>query len=172
MNRISVVNLSKKVQKRREVIDGAISRVLDSGRFILDSEVAGFETKFAKYIGAGYCLGVANGSDAIELALRSSGITTNSIVGTVANAVNYSSGAISRIGATPVGSVQRRALGAGDAGPAAELACHAGGRSRQRTAADGPARRAERAPPGMTNTLCAHRHCGATTGLRIVFASG
>jgi dTDP-3-amino-2,3,6-trideoxy-4-keto-D-glucose/dTDP-3-amino-3,4,6-trideoxy-alpha-D-glucose/dTDP-2,6-dideoxy-D-kanosamine transaminase len=101
VNRISVVDLSKKVQKRREVIDGAISRVLDSGRFILDSEVAGFETKFAKYIGAGYCLGVANGSDAIELALRSSGITTNSIVGTVANAGNYSSGAISRIGATP-----------------------------------------------------------------------
>ena len=98
---INVVDLSQKVQKRRAVIDGAISRVLNSGRFVLNSEVIQFEEKFSRYIGVDYCLGVANGSDAIEIALLASGLSKNSIVGTASNAGNYSSGAIAKIGAIP-----------------------------------------------------------------------
>jgi dTDP-4-amino-4,6-dideoxygalactose transaminase len=55
---------------RRADIDAAIARVLQSGRYILGEEVAGFEREFAGYIGRQYCLGVASGTDALVGALR------------------------------------------------------------------------------------------------------
>ncbi|MEZ5062945.1 MAG: DegT/DnrJ/EryC1/StrS family aminotransferase [Solirubrobacterales bacterium] len=48
--------------------------VLDSGRYILGPEVEQFESEFAAYIGRRHCVGVANGTDAITIALRSLGI--------------------------------------------------------------------------------------------------
>jgi len=49
-------------------------RVLESGRYILGPEVSAFEGAFASYLGAGHCVGVANGTEAITIALRALGV--------------------------------------------------------------------------------------------------
>ena len=51
-------------------IDTAIQRVLDSGWYILGEEVEAFESNYASYCEATYCVGVANGLDAIFLSLK------------------------------------------------------------------------------------------------------
>jgi dTDP-4-amino-4,6-dideoxygalactose transaminase len=48
--------------------------VLESGRYVLGPEVAAFEEEFAAYVGRRHCIGVANGTDAITIALRALGI--------------------------------------------------------------------------------------------------
>lgn len=58
----------------RPSIDAAIARVLDSQRFILGPEVAAFEAEFADYCGARHAIGVANGTEAITIALRAMGV--------------------------------------------------------------------------------------------------
>jgi aminotransferase EvaB len=76
--------------------------VLNSSQHILGSNVHNFEIKFANYIGVNHCLGVANGSDALVIALRSIGIKRNDEVATVANAGFYTCSALNIIGAIPV----------------------------------------------------------------------
>ncbi|HET8673436.1 MAG TPA: DegT/DnrJ/EryC1/StrS family aminotransferase [Thermoleophilaceae bacterium] len=51
-----------------------LGQVIDSGRYILGPEVEAFEREFADYLGARHCVGVANGTDAITLALRALGV--------------------------------------------------------------------------------------------------
>lgn len=58
----------------RAEIKAAISRVLDSGFFVLGGEVESFERTFAQYCGVGHGVGVASGTDALELAMRALGI--------------------------------------------------------------------------------------------------
>ncbi|MGE4070391.1 MAG: DegT/DnrJ/EryC1/StrS family aminotransferase [Lysobacterales bacterium] len=77
----------------------AIDAVLASGRLVLGPAVADFEQAFADYIGVNHCIGVANGSDALELALRALEIGPGSTVLTVANAGGYASTAIRACGA-------------------------------------------------------------------------
>ena len=48
--------------------------VLDSGKYILGPEVEAFESEFAEWLGADHCVGVANGTDAIAIALRALGV--------------------------------------------------------------------------------------------------
>jgi dTDP-3-amino-3,4,6-trideoxy-alpha-D-glucose transaminase len=52
----------------------AVARVLDSGRYILGPEVDAFESEFAAYCGTRHAVGVANGTDAITIALRAMGV--------------------------------------------------------------------------------------------------
>jgi dTDP-4-amino-4,6-dideoxygalactose transaminase len=52
----------------------AIDRVARSGRYILGPEVRAFEEEFAAYVGAKHCIGVANGTDALTIALRALGV--------------------------------------------------------------------------------------------------
>lgn len=83
-------------------IRSAMATVLDSSRYILGPAVAQFEQEFAAYCGSSFAIGVANGSDALELALRAVGVGSGSRVVTVANAGGYASTAISACGAQPV----------------------------------------------------------------------
>lgn len=83
-------------------IRAAIDRVLASGQYILGPEVAAFEEEFAAYQGGGHTLGVANGTEAIELALRAAGVQAGDRVATVANTVTATVSAIEQIGARPV----------------------------------------------------------------------
>ena len=83
-------------------IDAAIQRVLDSGRYILGDEVAAFEQEFARYIGAADAVGVANGTDALELALRAVGIGPGDEVITVSHTAVATVAAVALTGATPV----------------------------------------------------------------------
>jgi dTDP-3-amino-3,4,6-trideoxy-alpha-D-glucose transaminase len=55
-------------------LTAAIDRVARSGRYILGPEVEAFEREFADYVGARHCVGVANGTDALTIALRALGI--------------------------------------------------------------------------------------------------
>jgi dTDP-4-amino-4,6-dideoxygalactose transaminase len=76
--------------------------VIGSGWFVLGRELEAFEAEFAAYCGAAHCIGVANGTDALELALRASGVGPGGRVLTVANAGAYSTTAIRAAGAEPV----------------------------------------------------------------------
>lgn len=86
----------------KEEIDLAVHRVLDSGWYILGREVAGFEEEFAAYIGARYAIGVANGTDALEIALRACGVAAGDAVITVSHTAVATVAAIELTGATPV----------------------------------------------------------------------
>jgi dTDP-4-amino-4,6-dideoxygalactose transaminase len=80
----------------------AIDRVLVGGHYILGPEVEAFEREFADYLGGGQTIGVANGTEAIELALRAVGVQRGDAVATVANTVSATVAAIEQIGARPV----------------------------------------------------------------------
>lgn len=81
---------------------GAVKKVLDRHWYVLGEEVIGFESEFANYVGVSHCVSMANGTDALEIALRSVGVERGDLVVTVANAGFYSSTAIHAIGATPL----------------------------------------------------------------------
>jgi dTDP-4-amino-4,6-dideoxygalactose transaminase len=58
----------------RAEIDAKLAEVIDGSHFILGPEVGAFEAEFAAYVGARHAIGVANGTDAITLALRAMGV--------------------------------------------------------------------------------------------------
>jgi dTDP-4-amino-4,6-dideoxygalactose transaminase len=86
----------------RRPIDAAISRVLKGGSYILGGEAAAFETAFAHFIGVAHAVGCANGTDAIELALRACGIGAGDLVFTVSQTAVATIAAIERAGAMAV----------------------------------------------------------------------
>ena len=80
-------------------LGAAVARVLGTQRYILGSEVEQFERAFAAYCGTEYGVGVANGTDALELALRALGVAIGIDVLVVANAGYYGSAAARSLGA-------------------------------------------------------------------------
>jgi len=86
----------------RTPIDAAIRRVLDSGWYILGREVDAFEREFATWVGAAHAVGVANGTDAVELALRAVGVGTGDEVIAPAHTATATIAAIEHAGAIPV----------------------------------------------------------------------
>ena len=87
---------------RRGEIDAAVARVLASGWYILGAEVEAFEREFAGWLGVPYAVGVANGTDALALALRGLGIGPGCAVVTVSHTAVATVAAIEMVGATPV----------------------------------------------------------------------
>ncbi len=83
-------------------IDEAIRQTLDSGRYIIDGQVSGFEREFAAYLGAKRCVGVANGTDALHLALRAVGVGAGDVVITVAHTAVATVAAVEMVGASPL----------------------------------------------------------------------
>jgi dTDP-4-amino-4,6-dideoxygalactose transaminase len=98
----SINDLNRHITPIAPAIERSVYRVIASGWFVLGLEVAAFEKEFADYCGVDYCVTLGNGTDALELALRSLNIGQNSNVLTVANAGMYSTAAILATGATPV----------------------------------------------------------------------
>ncbi|HUH81950.1 MAG TPA: DegT/DnrJ/EryC1/StrS family aminotransferase [Solirubrobacteraceae bacterium] len=86
----------------REELRDAVLRVMDSGRFILGPEVEAFESEFASYCGADQAVGVANGTDAITIALRAMGVGPGDEVVVPSFTFYASVEAIPPTGATPV----------------------------------------------------------------------
>lgn len=80
----------------------SVAAVLKHGQFILGHEVREFEEQFAAYCGTHYAVGVANGTDALMLALKASGIVPGDEVITAPNSFLASASAIALIGAIPV----------------------------------------------------------------------
>jgi dTDP-4-amino-4,6-dideoxygalactose transaminase len=77
-------------------------RVAAAGAFSLGEELAAFESEFADFCGVAHCVGVANGTVAIELALRACGARPGTEVVTVAHTFVATVEAIEATGATPV----------------------------------------------------------------------
>jgi dTDP-3-amino-3,4,6-trideoxy-alpha-D-glucose transaminase len=86
----------------REELRAAIDRVLDSERYILGPEVSAFEDELAAYCGAEHAVGVANGTDAITIALRAMGVGPGDEVVVPSFTFYASAEAIPATGATPV----------------------------------------------------------------------
>ena len=79
-----------------------LSRLFDSGEFTNGPAVRAFEDAFAAYCGRRHCVGVANGTDAIHLALRAAGITPGDEVIVPANTFIATFEAVSQAGGVPV----------------------------------------------------------------------
>ena len=86
----------------KEEIDAAIRKVLESGRYILGKEVSSFEEEFATYIGVVFGIGVASGTDGLEIALRACDVGPGDLVFTVSHTAVATIAAIERCGARPV----------------------------------------------------------------------
>ncbi|MFZ4766735.1 MAG: DegT/DnrJ/EryC1/StrS family aminotransferase, partial [Roseimicrobium sp.] len=83
-------------------IAAALHSVLERGHYILGGEVTAFEEEFAAWVGARHAIGVANGTDAIELLLRGLGVGRGDAVAVPSHTAVASVSAIARAGATPV----------------------------------------------------------------------
>ena len=90
------------LQPLRAELDAAIARVLDGGSFILGPEVEAFEGELAAYLGAQHVVGVANGTEAITIALRALGVGPGDEVVVPSFTFYASAEAIPPTGATPV----------------------------------------------------------------------
>ncbi len=86
----------------RTELEAAWRRVMESGRYILGPEVAGFEAEFAAQVGATAAVGVANGTEALWLALRAVGIEPRDEVLVPSLTASATVAAIVEIGAVPV----------------------------------------------------------------------
>jgi dTDP-4-amino-4,6-dideoxygalactose transaminase len=93
-----------KAQHRRQgqEIANALQRVIDSGWYILGTEVAAFESEFARELGYAHAIGVANGTDALALCLMALGIKRGDRVATVSHTAVATVAAIEMVGAHPV----------------------------------------------------------------------
>lgn len=86
----------------KDEIDAAIISMLNNGHYVLGDEVEKFEKEYADWNNIGYAVSVANGTDAIELALRASGVRLDDHVITVSHTAVATVSAIRRCGAIPL----------------------------------------------------------------------
>ncbi len=89
-------------QELKVELDGAYTRFMQSGRYVLGQEVEAFEQEYAAYCGTKYCVGVANCLDAMHLVLRAWDIGPGDEVVVPSNTYIATWLAISHAGATPV----------------------------------------------------------------------
>jgi Predicted pyridoxal phosphate-dependent enzyme apparently involved in regulation of cell wall biogenesis len=99
---IPFVDLKVQYQSIKPEIDAAIAAVITETAFIGGPHVKAFEEAFARYCGVSNCVGVANGTDALFIALRALGIGPGDEVITVANSFVATSEAIRMAGAEVV----------------------------------------------------------------------
>ena len=99
---IPAIDLNRQHASIRAELDEAITRVLTKGTFILGGEVVSFENEFAKYCGVAHAIGVASGTDALQLALLACGIGTGDEVIAPSHTAVATVAAIEMTGAKPV----------------------------------------------------------------------
>jgi dTDP-4-amino-4,6-dideoxygalactose transaminase len=99
---IRLANPLAQFQARAIEIRTAMTRVLDSGIYVLGPEVEGFECGFAAYCGVTHAVGVASGTDALMLALKALDVGPGDEVITVSHTAVATAAAILATGATPV----------------------------------------------------------------------
>ncbi|WP_160668736.1 DegT/DnrJ/EryC1/StrS family aminotransferase [Pseudarthrobacter sp. ATCC 49987] len=102
--RLSVpfVDLGAQQDEIADEVEVGLKEVFAQASFIGGPAVAEFEQAYARFLGAGHCVGVANGTDALELALRAAGVRAGGEVILPANTFIATAEAVSRIGALPV----------------------------------------------------------------------
>ena len=100
--KIPLVDLKAQYERIKSEIDKAVQGVIHSGQFILGSEVEAFESEVAAYCGTKYAVGVASGTDALQLALLACGIKPGDEVITTPFTFIATAETIAKCGATPV----------------------------------------------------------------------
>ena len=96
------IDLKRQYQRLKPQIDAAIQRVLDHGQYILGPEVAELEEKLVAYTGAKYCITVANGTDALQIALMALGVGPGDEVITPGFTYIATAETVALLGAKPV----------------------------------------------------------------------
>jgi len=99
---IPLVDLKAQYAAIRPAVDAAVQSVLDSTNFIMGPDVKAFEQDFAAWCGVAHCAGVASGTAALDLVLRSLGVGSGDEVITVAHTFIATAEAISAVGARPI----------------------------------------------------------------------
>ena len=99
---VPLLDLKKQYQGIKKEIDQAVQGVLDSGAFILGENVQSLEKEIAFFLGVGFAVGLASGTDALELPLRAFGIKSGDEVITTPFTFIATAEAICLVGANPV----------------------------------------------------------------------
>jgi len=98
---IAFVDLAAQHAEVAAEVVPSMDLVMQKGTFINGEEVRVFEEAWARYCGLAHTVGVANGTDALELALRAAGVGPGDEVIVPANSFIASAGAVARTGASP-----------------------------------------------------------------------
>src|SRR3954468_13315557 len=99
---IPLVGLSVQHELVAEEVESGFAEVLATGDFVGGKAVASFEQEYADFVGARSCVGVGNGTDALEMALRANAIRSGDEVVLPANTFIATAEAVVRAGARPV----------------------------------------------------------------------
>jgi UDP-2-acetamido-2-deoxy-ribo-hexuluronate aminotransferase len=99
---IDFIDLKAQQARIKDKIDAGIQRVLAHGQYILGPEVAELEEKLAAYVGAKYCISVANGTDALQIAQMALGVGPGDEVITPGFTYIATAETVALLGAKPV----------------------------------------------------------------------
>jgi dTDP-4-amino-4,6-dideoxygalactose transaminase len=99
---IPFLDLKAQYQQIKPEIDAAVLRAIDSSQFVLGTEVAAFEERFASYCQVKHCVAVNSGTSALHLALLAAGVGPGDEVITVSLTFVATTAAVLYSGATPV----------------------------------------------------------------------
>jgi dTDP-4-amino-4,6-dideoxygalactose transaminase len=102
VNTVPLVDLSLQHAQVAEEVEEGFAEVLAAGDFVGGKAVAAFEQEYAEFAGARHCVGVGNGTDALEMALRAVGVAAGDEVVVPANTFIATAEAVVRLGAVPV----------------------------------------------------------------------
>jgi dTDP-4-amino-4,6-dideoxygalactose transaminase len=102
MNGIPLVDLSVQHAQIADEVEEGFAEVLSVGDFIGGKAVSAFEQEYAEFVGVRACIGMANGTDALEMALRAAGVGGGDEVILPANTFIATAEAVVRAGARPV----------------------------------------------------------------------
>jgi dTDP-4-amino-4,6-dideoxygalactose transaminase len=102
MSDIPLVDLGAQHRAVADEVKAGFDEVMETTAFVLGEQVAQFEQEFAEFSGAAHCVGVANGTDALELILRAAGVGDGDEVVLPANTFIATAEAVVRAGARPV----------------------------------------------------------------------
>jgi UDP-2-acetamido-2-deoxy-ribo-hexuluronate aminotransferase len=96
------IDLKSQYELLKEEIDSGIQRVLNHGQYILGPEVAELEEKLASFVGTKYCISVANGTDALQIAQMAFGIGSGDEVITPGFTYIATAETVALLGAKPI----------------------------------------------------------------------
>lgn len=96
------IDLATQQQRLKPQIDANIQKVLAHGQYILGPEVAELETKLTEFCGAKHCISVANGTDALQIALMALGVSAGDEVITAGFTYIATAETVALLGAKPV----------------------------------------------------------------------
>jgi len=100
--KVPFLNLKRNYQVIQKEIDKSIEKVVKSGNYILGNEVENFESAYAKFCNVNFCVGVANGLEALQIALTALGIGKGDEVIVPSHTFIATWLAVSHVGAIPV----------------------------------------------------------------------